>query len=79
MLQPSHEHQSGYAAEPYTQQDHGYMQPAHAQQGLGAGLPAGWATGVDPSSGATYYYDERTGESQWEIPRQDGYPQPGNL
>ena len=28
----------------------------------------GWATGVDPATGATYYYNEQTGQSQWEPP-----------
>lgn len=32
------------------------------------GLPAGWTTGSDPASGAAYYYNEITGESQWEPP-----------
>lgn len=31
-------------------------------------LAPGWITGVDPSSGATYYYNEQTGVSQWEPP-----------
>ena len=33
-------------------------------------LPAGWTTGVDQRSGATYYYHEQTGRSQWEPPVQ---------
>jgi hypothetical protein len=28
----------------------------------------GWVTGIDEASGMTYYYNERTGESQWEPP-----------
>jgi len=28
----------------------------------------GWATGIDPATGATYYYNEQTGQSQWEPP-----------
>ena len=28
----------------------------------------GWTTGVDAASGATYYYNEQTGVSQWELP-----------
>jgi hypothetical protein len=54
----------------YAQQDqYGYAQQ---QQGYGqeSFLPAGWITGVDPSSGQTYYYHEQTGQSQWEPPQQ---------
>ena len=29
----------------------------------------GWITGVDEASGATYYYNEQTGQSQWEPPQ----------
>jgi len=39
------------------------------------GLPAGWIAGVDPASSLTYYYNEQTGESQWEPP--GGYPPAG--
>ena len=27
-----------------------------------------WTALIDPSSGYTYYYDDRTGQSQWEVP-----------
>ena len=27
-----------------------------------------WISAVDPASGGTYYYNEKTGESQWEMP-----------
>ena len=50
---------------------HGYSQDPQP------GLPAGWAVGVDEGSGATYYYNERTGEAQWERPQQGGYSQGG--
>lgn len=29
----------------------------------------GWTTAVDQTSGQTYYYNEQTGESQWEPPQ----------
>ena len=38
-----------------------------AQQGYG-NLPAGWISGIDQTSGQTYYYNEQTGQSQWEPP-----------
>jgi len=44
-------------------------------------LPAGWTTGVDQASGATFYFNEQTGQSQWEAPQsssaseQGGYAQ----
>ena len=31
-------------------------------------LPEGWKSAVDPSSGATYYYNKETGVTQWEKP-----------
>ena len=34
----------------------------------GGGPPGGWVALVDEVSGATYYYDEATGASQWEPP-----------
>lgn len=36
---------------------------------LFAQLSVGWATGVDEASGQTYYYNEQTGQSQWEPPQ----------
>ena len=33
-----------------------------------AALPYGWISGVDQQSGQTYYYNEQTGQSQWEPP-----------
>jgi len=35
-------------------------------------LPAGWISGIDQSSGATYYFNEQTGVSQWELPQHGG-------
>ncbi|GAU34358.1 hypothetical protein TSUD_20650 [Trifolium subterraneum] len=32
-------------------------------------LPPGWVEAKDPGSGAFYYYNESTGRSQWEKPR----------
>jgi hypothetical protein len=55
----------------YSQQ--GYAQQGYSQQGYAEDLPAGWTTGIDPSSGSTYYYNEQTGQSQWEPPLQGGY------
>ncbi|CAK9152024.1 unnamed protein product [Ilex paraguariensis] len=31
-------------------------------------VPAGWLKATDPASGALYYYNEKTGKSQWERP-----------
>ncbi|XP_057547600.1 uncharacterized protein LOC130826085 [Amaranthus tricolor] len=31
-------------------------------------LPPGWAEAKDPESGATYFYNQSTGKSQWERP-----------
>jgi hypothetical protein len=42
------------------------------QQQQSHGLPDGWATDVDQGSGATYYYNEYTGASQWDPPLQEG-------
>ena len=33
------------------------------------GLPAGWTSGFDQTSQATYYVNDQTGESQWEQPQ----------
>ena len=35
---------------------------------LVAQLAQGWIAGIDQASGATYYYNEQTGVSQWEPP-----------
>ncbi|KAG9449393.1 hypothetical protein H6P81_009358 [Aristolochia fimbriata] len=35
-------------------------------------LPPGWVEAKDPTSGSLYYYNENTGESQWEIPGESG-------
>ena len=42
------------------------------QQGGTQRLPVGWIMGTDQASGATYYYNELTGESRWEPPQQQG-------
>jgi len=65
-LQGQSSHAQRQYAQEYTQQDW------YAQQTFTQELPAGWASGVDPSSGATYYFNEQTGEAQWEPP-QPGY------
>ncbi|CAK7339900.1 unnamed protein product [Dovyalis caffra] len=31
-------------------------------------LPPGWVEAKDPASGASYYYNKKTGETQWERP-----------
>jgi len=47
----------------------GYSEHAGLDQhGHALVLPIGWAAGVDWASGATYYYHEQTGHSQWEPP-----------
>ena len=39
-----------------------------------------WSIGVDPHSGQTYYYNQQTGQSQWELPiGLGGAQQQGNL
>ena len=43
------------------------LQPGYVQDGYYE-LPAGWISGIDPESGVAYYYNELTGESQWEPP-----------
>ena len=35
----------------------------------------GWTTALDEGTGATYYYNELTGQSQWEPPDQTQVPQ----
>ena len=43
---------------------------AAAQGGYGGTpLPAGWMSQQDPASGQTYYYNQNTGETSWDIPR----------
>jgi hypothetical protein len=42
------------------------------QQGDSAGyayLPAGWLQGVDEATGEPFYYNEQTGQSQWDYPQ----------
>ena len=43
----------------------------HAQRSrtLFADVAAGWTTRADPN-GDTYYFNEQTGQSQWELPQQ---------
>ncbi|KAK8958960.1 hypothetical protein KSP40_PGU020207 [Platanthera guangdongensis] len=31
-------------------------------------MPSGWAEAKDPATGAPYFYNEKTGQSQWEYP-----------
>lgn len=57
--------QVGYAQEGWVQE--GYAENGYAQQDLRA-LPEGWATDIDQASGARFYYNERSGVSQWEVP-----------
>ncbi|KAL0924202.1 hypothetical protein M5K25_005013 [Dendrobium thyrsiflorum] len=38
-------------------------------------LPPGWAKAKDPESGTPYFYNEKTGESQWEHPSEFARPQ----
>jgi hypothetical protein len=53
----------------YAQQQGGYSQQYDvSQEGYEQGLPSGWTIGVDPASGASYYCNEQTGQSQWERP-----------
>lgn len=67
--------QQGYGQQGYAQQ--GYAQQSYGQQGqqqaYAQALPAGWVSGVDPASGHTYYYNEQTGQSQWDPPQQGFY------
>jgi hypothetical protein len=45
------------------------LQGGYGQQQGGGQLPPGWITGVDQGSGQTYYYNEQTGQSQWDPPQ----------
>ena len=39
--------------------------------GMGGGqLPFGWTQAQDPQTGQTYYYNQQTGQTSWEFPRQ---------
>ncbi|KAI0522816.1 hypothetical protein KFK09_005201 [Dendrobium nobile] len=38
-------------------------------------LPPGWAKANDPETGTPYFYNEKTGESQWEHPSEFARPQ----
>ena len=39
-----------------------------ATHSAASSLPAGWASGTDPTSGATYYYNQGAGVTQWDVP-----------
>ena len=39
-------------------------------------LPPGWKKAVDPETGADFYVNEVTGETQWESPSAAGTPPP---
>ena len=54
------------------QQDGMHVQQDHALPGVAQGLPGGWTLAIDPASGATYYFNEQTGQNQWETPQQQG-------
>ena len=64
--------QQGYGQDAYGQQQaeqqQGYPQQGYVQDGY-YDLPAGWISGIDPGSGVPYYYNELTGDSQWEPPQ----------
>lgn len=45
-----------------------------ARSALIAQLPPGWVVGIDQESGQNYYYNEHTGQSQWEPPPGDYGP-----
>lgn len=55
----------------YAQED--YKQEEEVQQ-----LPPGWTTDLDKESGMRYYYNDQTGESQWDPPfsAEQGYANP---
>ena len=63
--------QQGEHAAAIQQAEH--AQQEYTQHGYAQNLPAGWMVGVDQASGATYYYNEQTGQSQWEQPHHGGY------
>ena len=43
--------------------------PAPATRaGVAGALPPGWQSGVDPSTGVTYYCNPSTNTTQWERP-----------
>uniref|UniRef100_A0A7S4RGY3 WW domain-containing protein n=1 Tax=Ditylum brightwellii TaxID=49249 RepID=A0A7S4RGY3_9STRA len=55
-----------------TQQQHDVSQQQQQQQQQTNGvaqLPPGWVALQDPSTGNTYYANQTTGESSWEMPR----------
>ena len=54
--------QQGYGQQGYEQR--GYGEQGYEDQGYAHALPTGWTAGIDEASGATYYYDEQTGQSQ---------------
>lgn len=39
------------------------------QQPVTSSLPSGWVALQDPTSGRTYYANQTTGESSWEMPQ----------
>lgn len=51
----------------YLQQD-GNVQAAGVSQQGGSYGQGGWVTAIDHASGGTYFYNEQTGQSQWESP-----------
>lgn len=60
--------QQGYQQQEYQQQGQGYAAAPAPFDNQPQGLPFGWVSGVDEASGMTYYYNEQTGQSQWEPP-----------
>ena len=62
--------QDGYLQQDaYAQQQNLYAQQQDPYAVQPQGLPAGWVTGVDQESGATYYFNELTGMSSWDPPQ----------
>jgi len=55
----------------YGQQGSGMLGQSAGGYGgaMGGQLPPGWTSGVDQASGQTYYFNEQTGQSQWDPPQ----------
>jgi len=51
-------------------EEYGSYASTGQQQGYGGAtqLPPGWTSGIDQQSGQTFYYNQNTGQSQWEPP-----------
>ena len=68
---PQQQQQPHDGAQGHAAHAHPASGTVHAQVGAHAAatpLPAGWASGTDPASGTTYYYNQGAGITQWDAP-----------